>query len=58
METRQRLEVWPIIDAEFEPMCAPVPHVAHVSETLHVEVNRRVPKPVQAISFMGGVFHG
>lgn len=57
METRQKLEVWPIVDAAFEP-CAPVADARQVSETLHVEVKRRIPKVVQVTSFIGSVLHG
>lgn len=64
METRQRPETWPVVDAEFEPVSAspkqsaPVSASSKQSAPVSVVVKRRIPKPVQVASFIGGIFHG
>ena len=60
METRQRLETWPVFDAEFEPVSqsGPVSASLDQSQPVSVTVKRRVTKPVQVVSFIGGVLHG
>lgn len=58
METRQRLETWPVIDAEFEPTTPSPTAIPEETSPIAVEVKRRIPKPVQVASFIGGIIHG
>ncbi len=58
MDSYQRTETWPVIDAEFEPTAHIPTAIPEETSPIAVEVKRRIPRPVRVASFIGGILHG